>query len=62
MSLELPEVRNYPDGTTKIEFKRGAKDEGKYRIENGQFCSTWTTLRGGKEKCFRVYEISENTI
>lgn len=34
-------------------------DRGTYRIDNDEFCSTWTRLRKGAESCSRVYKISD---
>ena len=28
------------------------QDDGKYRFANGGYCSSWTKLRSGAEKCF----------
>ncbi|KKL50043.1 hypothetical protein LCGC14_2309430, partial [marine sediment metagenome] len=50
------EVYYFPDGTHTLKWPGGG-DEGKYRLENGQFCSKWRDIRGGKEKCFRLYRI-----
>ncbi len=49
----------FPDGTQRVAWKGGI-DEGKYRIENGQFCSKWKRIRKGKEKCYRVYRSGDN--
>ena len=51
-------VRYYPDGRQEIEWDNG-KDAGRFRIENGEFCSTWERLRNGVESCLKVYKVSE---
>jgi len=35
------------------------KDIGTYRIINGQKCNKWENTDAGKERCWRVYKISE---
>ena len=47
-----------PDGKTHVWFD-GKEDNGKYRLENGQYCSFWETMRQG-EKCTKWYKISDN--
>ncbi|MGE5255153.1 MAG: hypothetical protein ACM3KE_00700 [Hyphomicrobiales bacterium] len=49
-------VTYYPDGRQDIEWKNG-KDSGSFRIENDEFCSTWTRLRNGLESCSKIYRI-----
>lgn len=49
----------FPDGTLRIAGKKGM-DEGKYKIENGQFCSKWKKIRKGKEMCFKIYRSEGN--
>lgn len=51
-------VTYHPDGRQEIEWNNG-KDSGSFRIENEQFCSTWTKLRKGEESCSKVYRIDE---
>jgi hypothetical protein len=48
-----------PDGTQKISWP-GGEDEGRYRIENGQFCSKWKVTRDGKEECYKIYHTKDN--
>ena len=48
-----------PDGIQKINWP-GGKDEGRYRIENGQFCSKWNVRREGKEECYRMYHTKDD--
>jgi len=43
-----------PDGTQKMIWPGGG-DEGRYEIENGQFCSKWKEMRAGEEECYRIY-------
>jgi len=49
-------VTYHPDGRQDIEWSNG-KDGGTFRIENEEFCSTWTRLRNGLESCSKVYRI-----
>jgi hypothetical protein len=35
-------------------------DKGHFRINNEEFCSTWTRLRYGAESCSKIKKISEN--
>ena len=49
-------VTYHPDGRQEIEWNSG-KDSGTFRIENEEFCSTWSRLRNGLESCSRVYRI-----
>jgi hypothetical protein len=51
-------VRYFPDGRQEIEWSSG-KDSGTFRIENEEFCSTWSRLRNGAESCSKIYKISE---
>lgn len=44
----------FPDGTQKMLWPGGG-DEGRYEINNGQFCSKWKATRSGKEECYRIY-------
>jgi hypothetical protein len=48
-----------PNGIQKIKWSGGA-DEGRYRIENGQFCSKWKAIREGKEQCHRIYHTNDD--
>lgn len=52
-------VKYYPDGLQEIEWDNG-KDTGRFRIEDGEFCSTWKNLRKGAESCLKAYKVSEN--
>ena len=54
-------IHYFPDGTQKLKYSGGG-DEGKYRVENGQFCSKWKEIRGGSEQCYRIYRTGENKI
>lgn len=49
----------FPDGTQKIKWPGGG-DVGRYRIENGQFCSKWDATNNGKEGCYRIYQTKDN--
>ena len=49
-------VTYHPDGRQDIEWNNG-RDSGTFRIENEEFCSTWTRLRNGLESCSKVYRI-----
>jgi hypothetical protein len=43
------------DMTIHIKVPSGPQspqDDGKYRFANGGYCSSWTKLRSGAEKCF----------
>jgi hypothetical protein len=51
-------VDYYPDGRQFIHWDNGT-DTGTFRIENDWFCSTWSRLRNGEERCSRIYKISE---
>tara|TARA_Y100000031_G_C8104931_1_gene330527 strand:- start:288 stop:683 length:396 start_codon:yes stop_codon:yes gene_type:complete len=53
------DIYYFPDRTQKIEHG-GGSDEGKYRIDNGQLCVKWKEIRGGAEKCTRMYHIEGN--
>ncbi|MFI5015828.1 MAG: hypothetical protein ACHQAY_26120 [Hyphomicrobiales bacterium] len=33
-------------------------DDGKYRFANGGYCSSWTKLRSGAEKCFTASKLA----
>jgi hypothetical protein len=48
----------FPDGTTTIDIKGYKSDSGTYRLSNGQYCSTWQTIRK-TEKCFKIYKIGD---
>jgi hypothetical protein len=52
-------VRYFSDGRQKIDWDNG-NDKGNFRINNEEFCSTWTKLRKGAESCSKIYKISEN--
>jgi hypothetical protein len=54
----LATVKYYPDGRQEIGWDKG-QDTGQFRIDNGQFCSTWKRLRNGAESCSKVYRVSE---
>lgn len=49
----------FPNGAQKLTWP-GGEDEGKYRIENGQFCSKWKARRDGKEECYKIYHTKDN--
>jgi hypothetical protein len=51
-------VTYHSDGRQEIEWASG-QDTGRFRIENEQFCSTWTKLRKGEESCSKIYWISD---
>jgi hypothetical protein len=52
------DVKYFPDGRQEIDWGAGS-DKGTFRINNGEFCSTWTWLRKGAESCSKVYKISD---
>jgi hypothetical protein len=52
-------VTYFPDRRQEISWASG-NDKGNFRIQNEEFCSTWTKLRNGAESCSRIYRISEN--
>jgi hypothetical protein len=35
------------------------QDDGKYRFANGGYCSSWTKLRSGAEKCFTASKTAD---
>jgi hypothetical protein len=51
-------VMYFPDGRQEIDWGNG-NDNGHFRINNEEFCSTWTRLRNGAESCSKIYKISE---
>lgn len=52
-------VTYFPDGRQECDWGSG-NDKGTYRINNDEFCSTWTWLRKGAESCSKIYKIGEN--
>ena len=48
-----------PEGVAKIQWSSGGA-EGSWRIKDGKFCTTYSTLRGGEERCFTVYKTGDN--
>jgi hypothetical protein len=52
-------VTYFPDRRQECDWGSG-NDKGTYRINNGEFCSTWTWLRNGSESCSKIYKIGEN--
>ncbi|MFO7706881.1 MAG: hypothetical protein R6V84_01825 [Desulfobacterales bacterium] len=51
-------VDYYPDGRQVIDWGSG-NDTGTFRINEDEFCSTWSRLRNGEESCSKIYRISE---
>jgi hypothetical protein len=51
-------VKYFSDGRQECTWDSG-NDKGTYRINNDEFCSTWTWLRKGGESCSKVYKISD---
>lgn len=51
-------VKYFSDGRQECTWDSG-NDKGTYRINNDEFCSTWTWLRKGAESCSKVYKISD---
>jgi len=51
-------VKYFPDGRQEIDWGKG-NDQGNFRINYQEFCSTWTKLRNGEESCLKIYKISE---
>ncbi len=51
-------ITYFPGGKENIKFG-DVSDEGGYRIENGQFCSKWHNVAGGKEHCYRIYYVAK---
>jgi len=43
-------VLHREDGSSVVESAMG-NDEGRWRIEQGQLCVRWNTMRGGRENC-----------
>ncbi len=52
-------VTYFPDRRQECDWGFG-NDKGTYRINNDEFCSTWTWLRKGAESCSKIYKIGEN--
>ena len=48
-----------PEGMAKLQWSNGGA-EGSWRIKDGKFCTTYSTLRGGEERCFTVYKTGDN--
>ncbi|QTA82061.1 Uncharacterized protein dnl_44250 [Desulfonema limicola] len=54
-------ILNYqPNGTHHFE-KGNFSDTGNYRIDGDKMCGKWQKIRSGKEVCWNLYKISENT-
>ena len=52
-------IKYTPDGNQT--FVRGSfLDSGKFRIEEDIICGKWETIRSGREKCCKLYRISDN--
>jgi hypothetical protein len=51
-------VKYFSDGRQECTWDAGS-DKGTYRINNDEFCSTWTWLRNGAESCSKVYKMSD---
>lgn len=51
-------VKYFSDGRQECTWDSG-NDKGTYRINNDEFCSTWTWLRKGAESCSEIYKISD---
>ena len=51
-------VDYFPDGRQIIDWGSG-NDTGTFRINEDEFCSTWSRLRNGEESCSTIYKISE---
>ena len=47
-----------PDGTEKMVSSK-ISDEGTWRIVNGEQCSKWNNLRGGREACFTWFKVAD---
>lgn len=52
-------VRYFSNGRQEIDWGDG-RDEGRFRIKNEEFCSTWTRLRNGTEYCSKIYQINKS--
>jgi hypothetical protein len=44
-----------PDGSARLDAPN-ISDTGKWRINNGKACVTWTKIRQGQEGCFTLYK------
>jgi hypothetical protein len=58
-SIGRASVRYFQDGRQEIQWDNG-HDRGTFRINNEEFCSTWTKLRNGAESCSKIYKIGED--
>ena len=55
----------FPNGTNKYTWSSGEEqggDTGTYRIIDGQKCSSYKSINNGKEKCWKVYRISDKKV
>jgi hypothetical protein len=51
-------VMYFPDERQEVDWGAGT-DKGNFRIQNEEFCSTWSRLRNGAESCSRIHKIGE---
>jgi hypothetical protein len=47
------------EGGARLDWGRGAA-EGSWRITGGKFCTKYTGIRDGEERCFTIYKTGEN--
>lgn len=47
------------DGAAEVNWS-GGTDTGRWRIDEGQFCIQWQTIRNGVENCTRLYRAGDN--
>ena len=47
------------DGVAKLDWGTG-EATGTWRIKDGKFCTTYSTVQSGAERCFTVYKTAEN--
>ena len=52
---------SYPDGRIAVDWGSG-QDTGTYTIKGDKVCSTWKTIRDGKERCFVGYQMPDGTM
>lgn len=45
------------DGSANVSWGSGS-DMGVWKMDGNAFCAKWNEVRGGQEKCFRVYRTS----
>ena len=53
----------FPNGTNKYTWRSGEEqggDTGTYRIINGQKCTSYKSINKGKERCWKVYKMSDD--